>query len=178
MKRTPRTVTLAFALLLAALSYSPGAELVPGNPAPDFELKDTTGKSLRLSSLRGEVVLLHFWATWCPYCEKEMPLLASAASAGREESSRRVRILAINLGEPARVVDRYLRSHPLDLPVLLDSRGKVAAAYGVLGLPTTLVVDASGRLAGEIFMGDLSRENLEETLKPLLRGENGAGSGN
>jgi len=168
---------LLLALLAAGVSSSSFAAAPPaaGSPAPDFELEDTGGKSLRLSSLRGEVVLLHFWATWCPHCLTEMPLLARVT---REESFRGVRVLAINLGEPARIVDRYLRSHALDLPVLLDSRGKVAAAYGVLGLPATMVVDSSGRLVKEISMGSLSLDEMEKTLSPLLGRKEGEGSGN
>jgi peroxiredoxin len=144
-----------------------------GSAAPDFELQDTAGESLRLSSLKGEVVLLHFWATWCPHCLKEMPLLASLSS---ELSSRGARVVAINLGEPRTKVIRYLRAHHLDLRVLLDPRGNVAKSYGVLGLPATVVVDATGRIEGEISMGGLSRDEVEKTLTRLRNGSRESGA--
>ncbi len=175
MRRGRGSALLLLALLAAASSFSvAAAPPAPGSQVPDFELKDPSGGTLRLSSLRGEVVVLHFWATWCPHCLAEMPVLAEAA---RDPAFRGVRILAVNLGEPAKVVSRYLRSHSLDLPVLLDSRGKVAAAYGVVGLPVSLIVDASGKLVRQISMGSLSRDELAGSLAPLLETKGGEGKG-
>jgi peroxiredoxin len=157
---------LSIALVAVALTSASGAPgPAPGSPAPDFRLQDTSGKSLRLSSLQGEVVVLHFWATWCPHCLTELPLLDKLA---REDSFQGVRILAINLGEPARTVAEYLRSHRLDLTVLLDPRGRVATAYGVLGLPASLVVDSQGRVVKGISMGTLDRAELEAILAPVV----------
>jgi peroxiredoxin len=165
--RVPGGGVAGAALLAAALSSvgaAPGPS--PGSPAPDFQLEDPAGKSVRLSSLRGEVVILHFWATWCPHCANEMPLLESL---GRDTSFKGVRILAVNLGEPSRRVVQYLRDHSLSLEVLLDSRGTVAESYGVLGLPASVVVDASGKVVRGISMGSLDREALEKILAPLRR---------
>jgi peroxiredoxin len=156
---------IAVASLAVSFLALAGAGPEPGSLAPDFELKSPQGTTTRLSSLRGRVVVLHFWATWCPHCVEEMPLLSELA---REGDPRRVTILAVNLGEPARKVSRYLRSRHLSLAVLLDSRGKVARAYGVAGLPSTVVVDASGRVVKGISMGSLDREEFRRTLRPLL----------
>jgi len=168
-KPSLRSLFLLLALSTAALHGSrggPGPN--PGAPAPEFELQDTAGKTVRLSSLRGEVVVLHFWATWCPHCLTEIPLLEKLI---QEPPFQGVRVLAINLGEPQKKVSEYLRAHPSSLPVVLDSRGKVAEAYGVLGLPASVVVDASGRMAREIAMGSLSREELEKVLASVARGD-------
>jgi peroxiredoxin len=170
MTRLSATLLLLLAAFPALLPAAPGA--VPGAPAPDFELKDTSGAGLRLSSLRGEVVVLHFWATWCPHCLTELPLLDGMI---REEPYRSVRVLAINLGESERKVKSYLQKHPLGLRVLLDSRGKVAAEYGVIGLPASVVLDSSGRLVRQVSMGSLDQEGLGKILGPLLQEQAGAG---
>jgi peroxiredoxin len=164
--RIGRSLTgIGAALLAASFLAIAGVGPQPGSLAPDFGLKSPQGATTRLSSLRGRIVVLHFWATWCPHCVEEMPLLAQLA---RENDPRRVTVLAVNLGEPARKVSRYLRSRQLSLAVLLDARGKVARAYGVAGLPSTVIVDASGRIVREISMGSLDREEFRRTLKPLL----------
>jgi peroxiredoxin len=133
----------------------------PGSDAPDFQLKDLQGKSVRLSSLHGKTVVLHFWATWCPHCLAEMPLLENA---GQELVARGAQVLAINLGEPHKKVVRYAQEHGLKLTILLDSRGKAAQAFGVVGLPATLVIDPEGRIAGQIEMGSLNLESLKKLI--------------
>jgi peroxiredoxin len=152
----------ALLCLLGLLPFLAGAAPpAAGSPAPEFQLKDLQGTPVRLSELRGKTVVLHFWATWCPHCLSEMPLLQEA---DRELSLHGAQILAINLGEPQRKVERYAREHDLKLTILLDSRGKAAQAFGVAGLPATLVVDASGRIAGQIDMGSLTHDSLERLL--------------
>jgi peroxiredoxin len=147
----------ALPLLLAAAPPPPGSE------APDFQLKDLHGSLVRLSTLRGKPVVLHFWATWCPHCLSEMPLLESAS---RDLSARGAQVLAINLGEPRRKVERYALDHKLNLSILLDTRGKAAQAFGVVGLPATVVIDREGRVAGQIDMGSLDLGSLEKLIPP------------
>ena len=130
-----------------------------GSPAPDFELGTLDGTAVKLSELRGKTVVLHFWASWCTHCLAEMPILEEAAPALR---SRGVEILAINLGEPRKKVERYVREHSLTLKVLLDKRGSVAEAYRVVGLPATVLVDPAGRMVREIEMGSLTKSELEK----------------
>jgi len=140
-----------------------------GQPAPDFALDDLQGRKVRLSDLRGEVVLVHFWATWCAHCAGEMKILQQVV----ENSDRKPpRILAVNLGEPASRVREFAREKGLSYPILLDRRGKVAEAYGVVGLPATLVVSADGRVVRKLEMGALSAEALKgfiETPQPAPR---------
>jgi thiol-disulfide isomerase/thioredoxin len=113
-----------------------------------------------LSSFRGHLVLLHFWATWCPTCRGEMTILDEAARA--HEGT--VVILGVNLGEKRSKVADYIKESGVSFPILLDARGKVAAAYGVLSLPITLVVAPDGRVAERVRMGSLDREGLEGIL--------------
>ena len=136
-----------------------------GDAAPAVSLDDLDGHVMNLSRLRGSVVLLHFWATWCPTCREEMPLLEEVSRAHAGE----VVVLGINLGEPKKKVAGYIAEAGLTFPILLDPRGKVAGAYDVLALPTTLIVDPDGLLAGDIPMGKLEREDLEHRLAPLIK---------
>ncbi|PYQ13582.1 MAG: hypothetical protein DMH00_04105 [Acidobacteria bacterium] len=160
VKRLSRLAVLAFGMGLIPVPVDAGSP--GGGPAaPDFELEDLQGKMVRLSKLRGGTVVLHFWATWCPHCLSEMPLLQEV---DRNMGSNGTRILAINLGETYRKVERYAKEHDLRLTILLDSRGKAAQAFGVVGLPTTLLLDPQGRVIGQIDMGSLSRTELGKLL--------------
>jgi peroxiredoxin len=154
-----RVVAWSLAGLLPLLTGA--APPAPGSKAPEFQLEDLQGKVVRLSELHGKTVVLHFWATWCPHCLAEMPLLENA---GSELTARGAQVLAINLGEPRRKVERYAREHGLKLAILLDTRGKAAQAFGVVGLPATVVIDREGRLAGQIDMGSLDLESLEKLI--------------
>ena len=153
---------VVLACLMSLLPILTGAAApAPGSEAPDFQLKDLQGNIVRLSTLRGKTVVLHFWATWCPHCLSEMPLLENA---DRELVAHGAQVLAINLGEPHRKVERYAKEHGLKLTILLDSRGKAAQAFGVVGLPATVVIDREGRLAGQIDMGSLNLDALEKLI--------------
>jgi cytochrome c biogenesis protein CcmG, thiol:disulfide interchange protein DsbE len=154
--------TAALLCLVGVLPILAGAAPPPpGSEAPDFQLKDLQGNMVHLSTLRGKPVVLHFWATWCPHCLSEMPLLESAS---RDLSARGAQVLAINLGEPRKKVERYARDHGLNFIILLDTRGKAAQAFGVVGLPATVVIDREGRVAGQIDMGSLDLGSLEKLL--------------
>ena len=161
-----RGVAWCLAGLLPLLAGA--APPAPGSKAPDFQLKDLQGNMVSLSALHGKTVVLHFWATWCPHCLAEMPLLENA---DRELAARGAQVLAINLGEPRRKVERYAREHGLKLAILLDTRGKAAQAFGVVGLPATVVVDREGRLAGQIDMGSLNLDALEKLIPAGAGGE-------
>ncbi len=158
---------LASAALAGAILARPvGAAKGPaiGEPAPPFTLPDLEGRPVSLASFRGRVVILHFWATWCPVCRDEMPILEEAARA----RAAGLAVLGINLGEKKDRVAAYVRKQGIAFPVLLDARGKVASAYGVLSLPITLIIDRDGRLVEAVRMGSLSRADLEERLGRVL----------
>jgi peroxiredoxin len=137
------------------------------NPAPDFELGALDGTTVHLADLRGKTVILHFWASWCTHCLSEMPVLQEAAADLR---ARGVEILAINLGEPRKKVERYVREHKLSFKVLLDRRGNVAQAYRVAGLPATILIDPAGRRVRDIGMGSLTKSELDRLPAGLQDG--------
>ncbi len=160
-----RRAALFGLVLLAGLSLagplSATGPPAPGEPGRPFTLSDLDGRPVTLSSFRGRLVLLHFWATWCPTCREEMAILEEATRAHAD----RLVILGVNLGEKRSKVAAYVKEAGITFPILLDGRGKVAAAYGVLSLPITLVIAPDGRVAERVLMGSLDREGVERILK-------------
>jgi len=113
--------------------------------APDFTLKQLGGEDVSLSSFRGKVVFLNFWATWCPPCRAEMPSMQSLYESLGNESFE---ILAVDLQESERTVQDYIDEFGFTYPVLLDTRGQVGATYGARSIPTTFLIDADGNAIG------------------------------
>ncbi len=128
--------------------------------APEFTLPTLAGPPLALSDLRGKVVLLNFWATWCSACLVEMPLLETVS---KEESSWAV-VLGVNVGERPDMVKRYMRDFNLTFPVVLDGDGRVAASYGIWAYPTTFFIDRDGIVRD----GKVGAFQSEEELKAKL----------
>ncbi len=116
--------------------------------APDFALLRLGGDTLRLRDLRGKVVLLNFWATWCVPCRAEMPDIERLS---REFAGRGLVVVAVNLQEGRRAVRRFVDELHLTFPVVLDGDGKMAAAYGVRPIPTTFLIDQNGFILGRSF---------------------------
>ncbi len=142
-----------------------------GQVAPDFELLDLSGQPVRLSSFRGQPVVINFWATWCPACQKEFP--AVRASYARYVSQGVV-LLGVDLREPVELVSQFAQAQNLVYPILLDSDGAVSAQYAVFGIPTTVVIDAQGRVTSRLT-GPLTEEKFAEMVEPLLA-QAGAGA--
>lgn len=122
-----------------------GLNPLPDRPqASDFTLLDVDGNSHRLSDYRGKVMIVNFWATWCPPCREEMPSLQRAWDQVRDEG---IVVLAIDVGENREAVSAFLGRVPMDFPFLLDERADVTTRWPVKGLPTTFVLDTKGRFA-------------------------------
>jgi peroxiredoxin len=119
-----------------ALSNAPDA-------APDFTLLGLEGGQFSLSDARGRPFILFFWTTWCPYCRKELNLLDTM----REELERDgVGLFAVNTGESSDRVRRFMESRPVSYRILLDTDIEVAHAFGVIGVPTYILVNKEGRI--------------------------------
>jgi len=117
---------------------------VPGKPpAADFTLKDSDGDIYRLKQYRGRVVLVNFWATWCPPCRFELPSMERAYEELKKEG---IEILAINVGEDADTIFTFTADYPVTFPLLMDLDSSVINDYPAIGLPTTYVIDTEGRL--------------------------------
>ena len=151
----------------SALGYqfSPVTPLIA---APDFTLEDMDGESYKLRDYRGKVVLINFWATWCPPCRKEMPALEALYKKLGGESFA---VLAVNQWEDPDHVFAYtgeLNVFPT-FPILFDPESKLSAEYGVKGLPTSFLIDKQGRLAYRAVGGrDFDHPEVERLIRELL----------
>ena len=119
----------------------------PRQPAAAFQLSDLTGQVHRLQTLRGKVVFLNFWATWCAPCRLEMPEMEHLFQAFR---SRPFTMLAVAMQQNRDQVAPFFKELDLHYIALLDVEGDASAIYGVRGLPTTLLIDCTGHLIGKV----------------------------
>ena len=116
-----------------------------GVTPPDFSGRAADGRTVSLASLRGKVVLLNFWAAWCLECRPEMPLFERLH---RELSAQGLSVIGINAREGAATIRAYSKELGLTFPLVLDPKGEINAAYGVIGLPTTFLVGRDARAVG------------------------------
>jgi len=158
---------LTFALLTATNVFP--AKLPA--PAPDFEGHTMAGKTLSLSELKGQVVLLDFWASWCKPCQKEFPFLVKLSKQYRKKG---LRVVAVNLDEDAAKMKKFLgRLHLLiPFPVVSDPKGKIARLYKVDRMPTTALIGRDGKMHFRHggFKDSFKKEYLAE-INSLLQEE-------
>ena len=134
---------LAVGLLWIVGAGAAGFETRAASPAPELKAHDLTGASRTLADYRGKVVLLNFWATWCPPCQREMPSLERLRT---RMAGRPLEIVAISSAETPDEVSAYLSKMKLGFPVLLDTDSSNTRRWKVFALPTTFVLDAEGRV--------------------------------
>ena len=112
-----------------------------GKKAPDFTLSDLSGNQVRLSDLKGKVVFLNFFGSWCPPCREEMPDINAFYD---EYKSKDVVVLVVDLQEDPSTVKEFMRQNGLTFPVLLDLNDKVGSLYRVDGIPAWFFIDKNG----------------------------------
>lgn len=139
--------TLFFLIFLLSLSFfsfgcKPLAQRA-SRDAVNFSLLDIKDNKISLSDYKGKPVMLFFWATWCPYCVRELPRLSMEYD---NLKSRGISVLAVNIGEKKDKVQRFMDNNKLAFPVLLDSDSKVANEYGLVGIPTFIFIDSQGKI--------------------------------
>ena len=133
---------LSTIILGLCLSVSVQASDISG-PAPNFTLKSSSGKNIKLSELRGQVVLLNFWASWCGPCRQEMPLLDDLH---KRYSKLGFTVLGVNVEEDSSKAKNMLRSIPVTFPILFDTNNTVSKAYNVSAMPSTVMIDRDGNM--------------------------------
>lgn len=122
-----------------------------GNVAPDFTLTDMHGQQVSLSQFRGKVVILNFWATWCPPCREEMP---SMERLYRDYQDKGLVMLAVNVDENGKqAVAEFLQKTPHSFPILLDSENVAQNTYGVFRFPESFIIDRNGVVVEKIIGG-------------------------
>jgi thiol-disulfide isomerase/thioredoxin len=136
--------------------------------APVLTLKGLDGKMHDLAQLRGRVVLINFWATWCPPCRREMPSMERLSQALKDEAFS---VLAVDVGEDADTIDTFAGQldTPPTFPILLDTRSRAMQAWKVAGLPTTFLVDKQGRIVASAIGGrEFDHPEMVQAIRALI----------
>lgn len=142
-------IAIVFFLFGEKRGEAPRTKAVVGLNAPEFSLSDPSGKTYTLSELKGSVVFINFWATWCPPCVEEMPSIQNLYNGFKDKNEfRMVTILYKDDYEKAMA---FLKQNNYAVPVLIDREGKSAKAYGVTGVPETYIVDKQGVLRQKVI---------------------------
>ena len=138
--RSARTLipTLLFALI-AGTSNATG----PAPAAPDFSLPARDGGEVRLSELRGQVVMINFWATWCGPCRQEMPLLQQIHA---KYEPLGFTMLGVNVEPDSVAAQNWLKGMPVTFPILFDRKSEVSSSFGVEAMPSTVLIDREGHV--------------------------------
>ena len=138
-----------------------------GEPAPAIELPTMAGEHFSLEALRGQHVVLNFWASWCPPCRKEMPAMQRYAQTYAKKHN--VEVVAVNLHareqNEARV-QSFIEQYALTLPLPIDEHGTVEEQYRILTIPTTFIIDTEGRVQYEI-QGEMNEQMLIDYVERL-----------
>jgi thiol-disulfide isomerase/thioredoxin len=160
------TLAVFFMLLTACVAGSSTEQVETPTPKPpiDLTLKDLEGETVHLRDLRGEVVLVNYWASWCSPCRDEMPILEAFYRAHQAEGFS---LLSINVSESAEDAAEYIAANGFSFPVWSDPTGNTMIALGINGLPASLLLDETGRII-KVWFGPLTQEMLDEVVLPLL----------
>lgn len=136
-----------------------------GQPAPAFVLDDLAGAKVPLDAYRGQPVVVHFWATWCGACLREMPELEGASRADTDP----VAVVAISVGEDPATVARHVAANRYAMRIALDRDWRTAERYGVVALPATFFIDGNGILRERVDGGNLTSSQIVESVRRLVR---------
>lgn len=162
--RRPLGIGLACGLLFWLLGTLASQLYERGTRMPDITLYNATGQAVKLADYQGRPLVINLWATWCPPCRREMPVLQQAQNE-RDD----VLFLFVNQGESPGTVTTFLATAGLSLShVLFDGSGRLAQQVGSMALPTTLFYDAEGHLIGS-HLGELSQASLARALESFDR---------
>jgi len=161
------TVALAMATFLFACTRSADHKIIGvGDRAHEIRLQSVDGKTVSLADYHGKVVLVHFWATWCPPCVEEIPTLERFS---QQVSGTDIVVLAISVDKSADALKTFLDKNKLHLPVLRDPGGKTAGSYGTTKFPETYVVGRDGMVRYKVIGPmDWSLRTNVEIIRSLL----------
>lgn len=160
--RAPLAIGVCIGLVAWGGSLSVLNALQSSQQIPDIAVRDIDGRALSLQDLAGKPLVINLWATWCPPCRREMPVLAAA-----QENNPDIRFVFVNQGEGQALVEKFLAQQQLTLRNnLLDTGGRVGQSVGSLSLPTTLFYSADGQLKNN-HLGELSHASLKHALRHI-----------
>ncbi|WP_339669375.1 TlpA disulfide reductase family protein [Dasania marina] len=160
---TKRLLIPLLAVFFSSLSLAEGLN----KPAPDFTLKSNHGNNVRLNELKGNVVLLNFWASWCGPCRKEMPELDKLH---KKYQRLGFTVLGVNVEEDNSAANKLLAANPVDFPILYDSENNASKLYEVSAMPTTVIIDRDGNMRFMHLAYQAGYEKMyEKQIKQLIR---------
>jgi thiol-disulfide isomerase/thioredoxin len=136
-----KTSLLSSMLLAAAPFAGASDDLAPGAPGPGFSLASMGGPKVDLNALKGQVVLINFWASWCGPCRQEMPVLEQVY---KRYKGLGVTLLGVNVEPDSSNAAGWLKATPVSFPILFDTDSKVSKLYDVAGMPNTVILDRKG----------------------------------
>ena len=136
--------------------------------APDFELKTLAGETIKLSNLRGQAVLINLWATWCPPCREEMPVLEKMYN---EYKDRGFIVLGLNMTyqDDPRAIMPFVENYGLTFPILLDETGDAGKAYQLKSLPTSYFINRTGIINEVVIGGPMVEAVLRTRIEKILK---------
>lgn len=134
-------------------------------PAPDLDLHDISGNPVSLRDYRGHVVLVNNWATWCPPCRQEMPILDAYF---RDHQHQDFMIVAIDAGDPVSIVVDFVNQYEMSFPVWLDPSSSALNSFRNNYLPSSYLIDKGGQVV-KVWNGTVTYASLEENITPLLK---------
>ncbi|MGF1534339.1 MAG: TlpA family protein disulfide reductase [Bernardetiaceae bacterium] len=143
-----RQISLFLGILVGMAACGDAGPLEKGNPAPDFSMSDLDGVEQSLAAHRGKVVMLYFWADWCPTCKKEFP---QTQAFYQELGGEDFEILAVNVGQPAEASRKFRQAYQATFPMLTDSTSSLTKTYEVEVLPTNYFIDPEGKIIRRII---------------------------
>lgn len=157
-------LVVIFAISLPSNSLASINPIKVGEPISNISLTDLQGNVVKLSDYAGKTILINAWATWCPPCRAEMPLLQSFYEAHQAEGFT---MLAINAGEPQLAVSSFINQNGFSFPVLLDPNNGVLNQLGISSFPTSVLVSPDG-IVQAIHVGMFTPETLETEIASQL----------
>lgn len=158
--RRPLVASVVAGMLLWGLGTLSLSVYEQGTRLPEIPVRTTTGETVQLTHYQGRPLVINLWATWCPPCRREMPVLQKA-----QEQRPDVNFLFVNQGEGSDIVDKFLSSQKLSLNnILFDGGGRLGQIVGSMALPTTLFYSADGKLVSS-HLGELSDASLARALE-------------
>ena len=163
MKRLSVIAIVLMGLLVTGMGKS-AAEGPARQPAADFQLTDLNGKPLSLSALKGKVVLLDFWATWCPPCRMELPHFQELYAAYQGKG---LEMVGLSVSEKADTVKAFVQQNNLTYPIAIDTPQIEQSYGGIRGIPTTFLIDKQGQIAKK-YIGYQDKSVFEQEIQRLL----------
>lgn len=138
-----KTMNRVRAMLVATLVSLPAMAVAPQGPAPLFQLDSMNGAPVSLDDLKGQVVMINFWASWCGPCRQEMPLLEKLHAKYKPMGFT---MLGVNVEPDSSLASGFLAKTPVTFPILFDTKSEVSKLYQVAGMPSTVIIDRKGNL--------------------------------